>query len=95
MKTNTNEKLKRIKLARELLLLEQETAAWHKKCRPAYPGKADWELRKEKYYKEQLFELNNARYQTLLFDLRSLIVAQKKKRNAAEGRAETGEASLV
>jgi len=92
--THTDEKLKRIKLAREAIQLEQERAAWQNQSRPDYPGKLDWQLREEKFYKDMLYDLNNTRYQTLIFDLRSLIVAQKKISRAAEKRAETAEAEL-
>ena len=85
--SSTNEKLKRTKLAREQLQLEQEQAAWFKSCKPDYPRTPDWQLRQNDYYEELLKDLNNAKYQTLIFELRSLIVTQKKKRKAAEGRA--------
>ena len=92
--SNTNEKLKRTKLAREHLQLEQERAAWTKQCRPKYPGTPDWQLRQNDYYKELLQDLDSAKYQTLIFDLRSLIVAQKVKRKAAKKRAELNEAKI-
>jgi len=91
---NTDEKLKCIKLAREQLLLVQARADWEKQCRLQYPGTQDWELRQNEYYKELLHDLDNAKYQTLVFELRSLIVVQKLKRKAAKKRAKANEAKL-
>ena len=87
-KLNTNNKI------REKLQLEREWAAWVQVCKPDYPGTSDWQLQQNTEYKDLLQDLNAARYQTLLFERRSLIVAQKRIRKAAKLRAESCEASF-
>ncbi len=84
--TNIDNKLRCIKLAREQLKLEQERVAWEKSCKPLSSGKSEWEFNKEDSYKELLHELDSARYQTALFELRRLILMQRRQNRAAEKR---------